>query len=444
MMPTCGKSNSKENDLLKTIVEFFSDAILIADKKLNILTLNHRFESLFNAQKQELTGKSLTLYEKKWFNEEITGDLANIKKPNVFNFTYKNKAKMHVRAVPLIIEESQEEYIILLAGTEVFLKEEKVNPDSNPYLDLIFNNEQMRELIKTLGKIALFDTTVLLYGESGTGKGLLARYIHQKSLRKDEPFIIINCAALPEHLLESELFGYTDGAFTGASKKGKIGLIEAANNGTLFLDEIGELPLSIQAKLLHVLQDREFTPIGETKPRKVNIRIITATNKNLREMVKSNEFREDLYYRLNVIDIKVPPLRDRKDDIVHLANYFLEKLNEKFKIKRSIDIDVYHFFKEYHWPGNVRELENLIEKLVVVSDDIITLDYIPESLQQLQVDIPETDLDLYSFDESLEEFEKRIIVEAYNRFKNYRKVAEYLKISHSRAARLIRKYSTSG
>lgn len=313
--------------------------------------------------------------------------------------------------------------------------------DINSTIQLNTQNTQMKELIKTIEKVSTFDTTVFFYGESGTGKGLLAKYLHQKSLRAKAPFVVINCAALPEHLLESELFGYVEGAFTGASQKGKAGLLEAANNGTLFLDEIGELSLGIQAKLLHVLQDKEFTPVGDTKSKKVDIRIITATNKDLKEMISKNTFREDLYYRLNVIDIDVPPLRNRPDDIIPLANFFLDNFNNKFKIKRTISKEVYEFFTSYHWPGNVRELENLIEKLIVVSDDIITLEFIPNSTQKNFQSTPNQKLT--SFDESLEAFEKKIIIETYQRFQNYRKVADFLNISQSRAARLIRKYTES-
>lgn len=328
-------------------------------------------------------------------------------------------------------------------GEETFMIEtNKATMGNGPsHPNLVSNNKTMVELITILKRVASFDTTVLLYGESGTGKGLLARYLHRKSFRADKPFIVINCAALPEHLLESELFGYTDGAFTGAHKGGKIGLLEAANEGTLFLDEIGELTLGIQAKLLHVLQDKEFTPVGGTQSKKVNIRIIAATNRNLQDMVANHEFREDLYYRLNVIDVKVPSLRERRDDIIPLANHFLQKFNQKFGTKRIISDEVYDFFNEYHWPGNVRELENLVEKLIVVSTDVITREYIPTTMREFQVQLPTSPVT--SFDESLEEFEKKIILEAYTRFNNYRKVAEFLQISQSRAARLIRKYAQS-
>ncbi|GIN91548.1 RNA polymerase subunit sigma-54 [Siminovitchia terrae] len=443
MSSNCRKSIQNESDILRAIVGFSSDAILIVDEKHSILTVNPKFESLFAVEKSQLIGKKMSDYENEWFNGKITSSLLDKRKPNVFSFTYKSTAAGTVTVIPLTIEESQAKYFICLINEAMELYE-RANKDTphNPYLDLNSQDVQMKELIKTLEKVALFDTTILLYGESGTGKGLLARYIHQKSKRNHEPFIIINCAALPEHLLESELFGYTDGAFTGANKKGKIGLIEAAHMGTLFLDEIGELPLNIQAKLLHVIQDREFTPIGETKSKKVDIRIITATNKNLKKMVMRNEFREDLYYRLNVMDVKVPPLRERKSDIVPLANYFLEKFNGKYEINRRIEENVYHFFEEYQWPGNVRELENLIEKLVVVSDDVIMIDHIPANLQEMEIVIPD-DTPVTSFDESLEKLERKIIMETYHRFKNSRKVAEFLKISQSRAARLIRKYTPS-
>jgi len=245
---------------------------------------------------------------------------------------------------------------------------------------IIYKSKKMDEVLKMAIQVAKSDATVLIRGESGVGKELVAEIIHSSSQRKDKPFIKINCAAIPENLLESELFGYKKGAFTGAiiDKKGKF---EEAEGGTIFLDEIGDMPLSLQAKLLRVLQSKEIEPIGG-KPKKVDVRIIAATNKNLEEMVKKGSFREDLFYRLNVVPIVIPPLRERKEDIKPLVEYFLEKFNKKYGKNISISKGAMRMLEIYHWPGNVRELENLIERLVLTSSDlVITPDDIPDHIK---------------------------------------------------------------
>ena len=243
-------------------------------------------------------------------------------------------------------------------------------------------SSRMREVIEMIERVAPSPATVLLRGESGTGKSLIARLIHYNSPRADGPFVTVACTALPENLIESELFGYEKGAFTGALNR-KPGLFEQASGGTIFLDEIGDLPLSLQAKLLHVIQEKEFYRVGGTKPIKVDVRIITATNRNLEEFLEKGLFREDLYYRLNVFPIYVPALRERPTDIIPLAEFFLEKYSSQYgkKIKRlsspAIDLLV-----QYHWPGNVRELENVIERAVIVCDEEVIRSYhLPQSLQ---------------------------------------------------------------
>jgi len=217
-------------------------------------------------------------------------------------------------------------------------------------------------------KVASFDTPVLVLGETGVGKDFLVRFMY--NIGKDEPehlLIKVSCGAIPGNLLESELFGYEAGAFTGASKKGKIGLFELANNGTLFLDEIGELPLNLQVKLLDVIQDKTFYRVGGTKLIHTNARIISATNSNLEKLISEGKFRNDLYYRLNVITIAVPPLRDRKDDIIPLAVLFLDNFNQKYRKSCYFAPELLKFFMHYHWPGNIREMKNVIERLVIMS-----------------------------------------------------------------------------
>lgn len=233
--------------------------------------------------------------------------------------------------------------------------------------EIIGTSAPMRRLYDIVNTVAATTTTVLIQGETGTGKELIARAIHRGSPRKDNPFIKINCAAIPENLLESELFGYEKGAFTGAHHK-KIGRFEQAHGGTLFLDEIGELPRDMQAKLLRAIQDQEFERVGGLRTVTVDVRIVAATNRDLRKDVAEGIFREDLYYRINIVPIELPSLRERKDDIVPLVSYFLGKFNRKLKRNiEFVDQDVMDCFMKYHWPGNIREMENLLERMVLLA-----------------------------------------------------------------------------
>jgi two-component system response regulator AtoC len=240
--------------------------------------------------------------------------------------------------------------------------------DSAPFDTIIGQTQVMKEMFRTVDKIAEFKSTVLIQGESGTGKELLARAIHDRSPRADEPFVAVNCGAIPENLLESELFGHVRGAFTDAVRN-KQGLFEEADGGTLFLDEVGELPLSLQVKLLRVLQENEIRRVGENKSRKVDVRILAATIRDLTDMVQEGSFREDLFYRLNVLSVKIPPLRDRPEDIPLLVEHFLARCNDKLGTEvGGVEPAAMKLMMEYDWPGNVRELENLVERAVILCD----------------------------------------------------------------------------
>jgi transcriptional regulator with PAS, ATPase and Fis domain len=257
-----------------------------------------------------------------------------------------------------------------------YIKEEDSKEDKNLEFKKIFHNivgvsDKIKQIFELIEKIAPTDSTVLILGESGTGKELVAKAIYKLSKRNNMPFIPVNCGAIPENLLESELFGYAKGAFTGALNK-KIGRFEAANNGRIFLDEISEMPMPLQVKLLRVIQEREVQPIGSNSTVKINVRIIAASNKNLEKLVEENKFREDLYYRLNVIPILIPPLRERKEDIEELTKYFFKKFtktNDKADILKGFADETIWMLKNYNWPGNVRELENTVERLVVLTDE---------------------------------------------------------------------------
>ena len=245
---------------------------------------------------------------------------------------------------------------------------EKLRNENIEVDGIIAESIQMKRVLQEVNRIAAYDASVLLTGKSGVGKSMLAKIIHSKSERRNYPFIEINCGAIPENLLESEFFGYEKGSFTGANEKGKVGLIEVAQNGTLFLDEISEMPLNLQVKLLKTIQDKTITRVGGTKEIQVDFRLITASNKNLESLVKKNLFREDLFYRLNVIPIDIPPLKERKDDIIPLILYFTDKFNRKYNMEKSFSVEVMHVLEHQEWPGNIRELENLVERVLLTSD----------------------------------------------------------------------------
>lgn len=296
---------------------------------------------------------------------------------------------------------------------------------------LIGTSQRMRELYQALERVAATEATVLLLGESGTGKELVARAIHLNGARRERPFVTVNCATLPENLLESELFGHRRGAFTGATYDRK-GLFEEAHKGTVFLDEIGELPLQLQAKLLRVLQEGEFMRLGENSTRRVDVRVIAATNRNLLKMVEDGSFREDLYFRLNIVPLKLPALRERREDIPLLAEHFLQESARKYnRPQLKLSSEALRAFNRYGWPGNVRELRNTIERLaILVSGDVIGQEDLPEefalqSAGSLPIRLPEEGLDL-------EEVEREIIRQALERHDwNQTHTARYLNITRN-------------
>lgn len=308
--------------------------------------------------------------------------------------------------------------------------------DELPELDgIVAKSPSFRKVLTICAKIAQVDSTILINGESGTGKEVILNYIHRLSKRVNQPLIKVNCAAIPQHLLESELFGYEKGAFTGADSRGKPGLFEQANGGTIFLDEIGDMPLDLQVKLLRVLQEFEITRIGGRKSIKINVRVISATNKNLEQLVKDGLFRQDLFYRLNIIPIKIPPLRERIEDIAPLAYHFLQKTNNQYGLQKRFAYDTIHLFEEYDWPGNIREMENLIERLSV------TIDH--DEIQW--TDLPflhhsSGNPNQQPLKKILQDLEIKIINEKLKEFKTTRKTAAALGISQSALVKKLKRF----
>lgn len=311
-------------------------------------------------------------------------------------------------------------------------------------VEIVTNSPQMQQAVSTALEVAKTDATVLITGESGTGKELIANQIFQASRRNEMPFIRTNCAAIPESLMESELFGYEPGSFTGASRQGKPGIFELANGGTLLLDEIGEMPLAMQSKLLRALQNHEITRVGGTKPVPVDVRIIASTNKDLAEAIRLGTFREDLYYRLNVVPIALAPLRDRREDIDPLVRHFLNRYNKKYSRQIQVTEEAMQQLISYDWPGNIREVQNVIERLVVINQSqIIDLRTISMTLgiaKEVPAPVLQTDDQGYDLKSSVEALEKNLIQKALSDFPSGRKAAAALGIDHSTLIKKCHKY----
>ena len=353
----------RDNEILSNIIDRVQDIILLTNRKNQIELINQKGKNILG-----------TISKNEKVNLKTSSIFLNQKE---FNFSYSGK---EISAIGDIFTFSLEKNTELTKTLFVFkeiseFKKYLLSFHSNSSIVLL-ESPQMQDIYSQVSKVSKNDTSVLITGESGTGKEIIAKQIHDLSSYSSGPFITVNCGAIPESLMESELFGYTKGAFTGADPKGKIGFFEKANNGTIFLDEIGEMPLQIQVKILRVLQDKKITPIGSRTEKQINVRIIAATNKNLEEEVEKRNFRQDLFYRLSVFPIDIPPLRERKKDIKILVDFFVKKYYISFqKEKKEISTDVYQHFLEYCWPGNIRELRNTIEYCMnMIEEDEKTID----------------------------------------------------------------------
>ena len=440
---------------MENIIEFSTDGIYVVNKEGITLTVNSTYEEMSGFKREELIGHHMSdLMKKGYFDQSVSllvlqekkrisilqrigqqkdvivtgnpvldevGDIQMVV-TSVRDITQLNDLTNELKKAKSFSEMSQNRYTFSTDGTD-----EKV----------IFQSTQMKEIIEKVKQIASFPTSVLLSGPSGSGKEVIANLVHQLSDRKDMPFIKVNCGAIPEQLLESELFGYEKGAFTGARQEGKVGLLELADKGTVLLDEVGELPLSLQVKLLRVLQEKQIQRLGGTKTKQLDIRIISATNKNLKELIEKGEFREDLYYRLKVIELSIPPLSQRPEDIESLLDHFFAYFCKLFNVEKHISPETKHILQSYHWPGNVRELRNLIESMIV-SVPSLTIE---------PVDLP-LHFSIHSYIESahtlkqrMEQFEKRIIIDALQKKPSIRKAAEYLGVDHSTLVKKIKRWN---
>ncbi|MRH41198.1 PAS domain-containing protein [Aquibacillus halophilus] len=459
--------NGKELYLdFKSIINSMFDIVHVTDQEGTTLYCSDNYEDFFGISPLEMIGKNIEeFYDLGYFKPSITKQVISSKKKvstlqNTFNdrklfvegFPYYDASGKFSGVVNVSTDITNEEKLIdeLKAvkelGSMYFEEINKKYTENNneAHLSLVFRSEIMTQTVDLAKRLSKVDSSVTLLGESGVGKGVLARYIHENSFRNKKDFVHINCGAIPENLIESELFGYNKGAFTGADQKGKLGLIEKANGGTLFLDEIGDLPINLQVKLLNVLQEKQITRIGGSKPIDIDIRLITATNKDLKKMVAENSFREDLYYRIFVVPIEVPSLRERVEDISILVSYFMDIFSQKYLLNKKLSEKCYKIFEQYDWPGNVRELENLVERLVVTSNgDVITSDHIPLSISEsIDSDTPNIKVNhIINLPKAVEETERQLVQMALKKYSTTVKIAEVLGISQASASRKIKKYS---
>ncbi len=453
-----------DENLIIGAMESSSDGILISDSHGNVVYLNHAYEKTTGLKREEMLNKNLNeLLEKGIINKALSLEVIKDNKRISTIHKYVSGKSALTTASP--IKDSQDEIIGVVNNTrnitelinlrneltdtrELSLKySEELKKLRQHFVkdkEFIYRSREMDATVRLASRVAQYDSTVLINGESGTGKEVLAKYIHTNSPRKDESFIKVNCAAIPKDLFESELFGYEEGAFTGAGKEGKPGMFELANNGTILLDEVGELPLPVQSKLLRVIQERETYRVGGKNPINLNVRIVAATNRDLKQEVKDGSFREDLYFRLNVIPITIPPLRERREDIPELIIYFLEKLNRKYKRTVTISDKAIQALTSHSWPGNVRELENLIEYLFIMTNkEEVMIEDLPTKILSRQMmnftDINE-DTDTPKLTYLLELYEKYILKDTMENFSSLRKAAKALGVHPSTLSRKLKKY----
>ena len=415
------------------LINYIDEVVVFFNEHGVITKMNSLCDKLLPFSREEVLGKNIeTLIENNYVKKPVIQDVIKTKKTIRKNVLYPGGKIISFTGVPFLDSNNNFKGGVLTGRdiTRLLNLESDKNSEINITHpdDYICDSIVMKNIKKMIQRAAVTDSSIFLSGESGTGKEILARLIYKFSCRRNQPFVAINCGAIPSDLLEAEFFGYEEGAFTGAKKGGKKGIFEEYNNGTIFLDEIGELPMSMQTKLLRVIQEGKFTKIGCNKTINVNLRFISATNISLEDLHCNNKFRQDLYYRLSVIPIHIPPLRERKDDLNPLIKYFLNYFNQKYNRNLIISNDIFKLFFEYNWPGNIRELKNLIERFAVLSqNDLISEDDFYSFIN----------LDSISTTEVILPEEKSIIIKGYSNLNE-----AYQKVDQIMISKAIKKFNS--
>jgi PAS domain S-box-containing protein len=432
-----------DQELLEIVFDNVYNGIYLVDGQGKTLAVNRTFEEMSGIRAEELIGRSL--YELVGKDNYFTGSASLLvlerKAPVTATYSTSTGRKLLVKGRPIFDARGEIRYIVnTIWDLTVVQYQQPIDDDTaRDHLvaeeDLIACSAAMRQVIDVALRVAPSDSTLLITGETGVGKSLLARLIHRASSRREKPLLQINCAAIPEALLESELFGYEAGAFTGADRKGKPGLFELANGGTVFLDEIAEIPLHTQAKLLGVLQDREYYRIGGRKVTSIDVRLIAATNRDLARLVAEGRFRADLFYRLEVVPLRIPPLRDRREDIPALIDFFLAKHNRRHNTYRVFSRKTRDHLTSLPWPGNIRELENAVERLVVTAGDDDTM-----ALDAETAEVKASG----SLREQLLACERKILLQARSQHGSTRRMAAALGISQASTVRKLQRLTGIG
>ncbi|HWR45853.1 sigma-54 interaction domain-containing protein [Sporomusa sp.] len=460
--------NFQESEARKTLMEYeaifesLEEEIFVTDQQGIILRLNPASERVFGLKKQDLIGKHVSeLVKRNIISASTTEAVLEQKcRVNMMQDMMISGKKVIGTAIPILDEVGQLVRVVSTSKdidqinrlkseldkkkTELGLRDQELDllrSEIFSRVKFVYASDAMNSIKDRILRIADTDLSVLIHGESGVGKEVIAKAIHYASKRKNKPFVKINCGLIPENLLESELFGYERGAFTGADKNGKIGKVELANGGTLFLDEIGEMPLMLQVKLLEFLQDKTICRVGGTRSIPIETRVLAATNCNLQDMVTEKLFRQDLYYRLNIMTIKIPALRERKEDIDILVEFFKQRINKKYGIAKRISPELKKALYDYDWPGNVRELEHVVERLMVVSDsDVVSLDNIEDQLEikskEQKASLPQ----IVPLKAAKAKVEEELVRVAYAKCHSTYKAAEMLEVDQSTIVKLIKKY----
>ncbi|WP_255611714.1 sigma-54 interaction domain-containing protein [Marinobacterium arenosum] len=457
------RSNAERE--LELVLEKSRDNIMITDGEGTILKAGSKCAQIYGRPLEQMLGASIYQLELEGIlKPSVTAQVLKQRAPVQLMQTTRTGRSVMAEGFPVFDEQGelvrvisfsqdltdlqllQQEYELLqqkLARRQYPAGGETVQVD-----ELSFKSAALLEIYELLQRVAPTDASLLLLGESGVGKTAIAQLCHRLSPRREAPFIEVNCSAIPESLFESEMFGYAPGSFTGASRQGKPGLIEQADGGTLFLDEVGDLPLAMQVKLLKVLQDGKVTRIGSTSPRAIDFRLVSATNRNLHDQVEAGRFRLDLYYRLNVMPVMIPALRDRPEDIPVLLDHVLARLNQRYQQQKLLDERSCQQLIHYHWPGNVRELENLLERFYVASPGALIRCELPGvgTLPNMPQPTPAVDpsagpsLQGATLPQALEAYEKQLLEEALERCDSTYQLADYLGISQPTVFRRLRKY----
>lgn len=455
----------KKEELIRAL-DHMQGTFSIFDKDGHYVFYNTYTRDSLEVDDQVMEEKTIgTLVSEKYLSSSASQETLRTWKPTIKYSVYHNGIPFLIVSTPMFDKNGALEYAVAYSIDERLLSQisremaeaqqasvqlfQSLTSQGKNDEQIICVSDVMKKLLNMLSHVAKTESTILLTGETGVGKDVLANYVHNQSSRRKGVFIPINCAAIPENLMESEFFGYSEGTFTGGRKNGKPGIFELANGGTIFLDEIGEMPLSIQSKLLRVIETHQVSRLGSTERKETDFRLVAATNRNLSSLCKEKKFREDLYYRLNTMEVKIPPLRARKEDIVPLAQYFLAKLNKKYHFQKVLSKETADFFKTYSWPGNIRQLRNEVERLMITTPGNI-IEYIERPDEEKELMVPETRKEnnmpqvaegMLPLRTAMKEHEKRYILSVLNACHgNVAKAASVLQIHRTGLYKKLREY----